>query len=85
MFYERTKHIKIDCHIVREKVSHRANKLLSVPSSGQIADGFTKALPISSFQTFLSKMGAQDIHALAYGVLESSMLKTHGEDEAKAA
>lgn len=50
--HQRTKHVKIDLHFVREKVALGYVKVLFVPSSLQYADIFTKGLPtdVRSFQ-----------------------------------
>ena len=44
VFHERTKHIEIDCHIVRDKVLARVIKLNHVRTHCQLADLLTKAL-----------------------------------------
>lgn len=44
VFHERTKHIELDCHFVREKLLGGLISLSFVPSSSQLADLLTKAL-----------------------------------------
>ncbi|KAE8734185.1 hypothetical protein F3Y22_tig00000778pilonHSYRG00303 [Hibiscus syriacus] len=62
LFLERTKHIEVDCHFVRQKVTSDFLKLLHVRSSHQLADIFTQTLRSPAYKSFITKMGLIDIH-----------------------
>lgn len=49
IFHARTKHIEIDFHFVRERVALKALEIRFISSKDQIADGFTKPLPLRQF------------------------------------
>jgi hypothetical protein len=61
--HEHTKHIEIDCHVIREKIQKDTIHLLPIPSSSQLVDVFTKPLHVTSFQSFISKLGLCNLHS----------------------
>jgi hypothetical protein len=50
--HQRTKHVEIDLHFVRERVALGEVRVLHVPTTSQYADVFTKGLPTSVFTEF---------------------------------
>jgi hypothetical protein len=65
--HQRTKHIEIDLHFMRERIAIAHVRVLHVPTSAQYADIFTKGLPSSLFQEFRSSLNIRGVNVPTAG------------------
>ena len=65
--HQRTKHIEMDVHFVRERVAKGQIHVLHVSSRSQYADIFTKRLPRALFIDFRSSLSVREPPAMTAG------------------
>ncbi|RVW95346.1 Retrovirus-related Pol polyprotein from transposon RE1 [Vitis vinifera] len=65
VFHERTKHIEVDYHFIREKIASGCVATSFVNSNDQLADIFTKSLRDPRIKYICNKLGAYDVYAPA--------------------
>ncbi|KAL6179615.1 hypothetical protein ACLB2K_051128 [Fragaria x ananassa] len=61
--HDRTKHVEIDKHFIKEKLDARIISFPFVPLEEQLADILTKAVSSRAFSDSLDKLGIQNLYA----------------------
>jgi len=61
--YDKTKHIEIDRHCIKEKLDACLISIPYVPSKEQVADVLTKGLVTNRFEDLIGKLGMIYIHS----------------------
>ena len=82
MFYARSKHIKLDYHFVREKVTMENIITRHISSASQPANIFTKPLSKAAFHTFRGKLGVHsNFHASLRGHVKGYNPSDHASNK----
>jgi len=63
--HDRTKHVEVDRHFIKEKLETGVINIVYVPTGQQAADILTKGLPRQNFEFLTDKLGLINIYSQA--------------------
>ncbi|CAL9029439.1 unnamed protein product [Prunus brigantina] len=72
VFHSRTKHVAIDYHFIRERLTAGSHQVRFISSQDQLADVFTKGLPAARFAHLVSNLVTYPVSSLRGSVRELS-------------
>lgn len=77
LFHERTKHIELDFHLIRDKILDGSIQTSHVPTTSQLADIFTKSLPSYLLSSHFFKMEIINIYSPFRGGIRAASSTQH--------
>ena len=63
--HDRTEHVEVDCHFIKEKIDKRTIRITYVPTSEQAVDLLTKGLVKLLFEKLVGKLRMSDLYGPA--------------------
>ena len=63
--HDRTKHVEVDRHFIKEKIEDKTVVITYIPTTDQTADILTKALFKPSFEKLVDKLGMYNLYSPA--------------------
>ena len=81
VYHERSKHIGIKVHYVREQVLKKEVEFIYVPTEYQVADALTKAVPREKLEFCRKRMGVLEVARVKEGVPRRRLELTEEEEE----
>ena len=65
--HDRTKHMEVDSHFIKQNLEEKIIRFSFVKSEDQLVDILTKAVSSKNFRELLDKLGIKDIYAPNWG------------------
>ena len=72
--YDRTKHVEVDQHFIKQNLEAKIIRFPFVKSEDQLADILTKAVCSKVFHNSLDKLGISNIYAPTWGGVDMSCI-----------
>lgn len=73
MQHDKTKHIEVDRHIIKENVKEWIICITYIPTKEQTVDNFNKEQPQQNFENFISKLNIINIYDLTWRGVQKSL------------
>lgn len=70
--HDKSKHVEIDRHFIREKIEDKIIELEHVSSVDQVADIFTKPVSVNTFLSLIVKLGCINMYTKLEGECRNS-------------